>query len=112
MQTNNLYDYKKFIIPDGVEDYDVRALQEELRKNINQAGYVRITTNYSIDMKLNKTTDPIINITPSENPIIIHSDTRLWFPLPYVDNIYFTNNSGANITVGIYLWLPWDALIN
>lgn len=110
MQTNHLYDYKSFIIADWSFDYDVKAQQSDLWKHLNQAGYVRITVNYSIDMKINKTSEPTITLTPSENPVIISSDTRVWFPLPYVDNLYFTNNSWQNITVGVYLWLPENAL--
>ena len=94
--TNFNYDYKSFTVVDG-SNYDVKAQQTDLFKNVPMAGYVRITASAAITIRLNTTTSPLISQSSSE----ILEFGQKFIPCKEIDNIYITNTGTA--TVGILL---------
>ena len=110
METNNLYDYASFVVNTGSTDYDVKALQSALWSNVSSAGMCRITFNFAISIKFNTTGMPAIVLTTSESGLRAGNSDYYEIPMAYIDNIYITNASGSNATIGILL--VWPEMIN
>lgn len=101
---NLAYDYVSFSIT-GQTDYDVKAWQVNLFKNVTQAGYVRITTTTAgITVKINSTSNAGIVQTTSET--LQFGENHI--PIRSVSNIYITNVGTSQ--VGILLCAGADAM--
>jgi hypothetical protein len=91
----DVYDYAEFTIATGITDYDVRANQSKLFKNCGTALLAVFEYNKNISVKFNSTALEAINFDYGLSP-------KEWSILKITD-IYITNASGANVTIGITL---------
>lgn len=96
----SIYDSTEFTLPLNSSLYDVKANQASFLANakIANAAWVawvlRIVTDQTITLRLNKTTNPAITITSSESPYIIEDVA--------VSNIFLSNSTAANLKIVQY----------
>jgi len=95
-QKTNLYDSSEFTVANATTDYDVKVNESDSFISVPTAGIVSFTTDQTVSIKFNKTTDSAITVTSSESPKLV-----TWLQ---VSNIFITNNSGsiANIKLQLY----------
>ncbi len=97
---NSKYDAASFTVATGQTNRDIKANVATLWSNFADARFMRITTDQTISIRLNSTSNPAIVMTASESP---RKFTRTEEGI-VITNIYITNASGntANMTVELY----------
>lgn len=96
IQNNDGYDFTTFTLTNGTTDYDLKANQANLFKNLVQARGIVVISTQSIGIKINNTAFPLIAISVGQMP---------WEFLGYkiIKNAFLTNTSGSDATVEILL---------
>lgn len=97
---NTKYDAASFTVATGQTNRDIKANEADLWKNFADARFMRITTDQTVSIRLNSTSNPAIVMTATESP---RKFTRAEEGI-VITNIYITNTSGstANIKVELY----------
>ncbi len=95
------YNNAEFAVGNATTDYDVQANQTNLfnvttSKTGYAAWYVRIITDQTVTIKLNKTTNDAITLTSSMSPFLIDE-------IVSVSNIFITNNSGNTANIKVFV---------
>lgn len=97
---SDVYDAVSTTVATAQTNRDMKANNPTLFANVEQATYCSITTDQTISVRFNSTSNPAISITSSESP---KKWTRAeqWLK---ISNIYVTNASGstANIKIELY----------
>lgn len=97
---NTVYDAVSTTVATGQTNRDMKANNATLFANVTTARFMRITTDQTITIRLNSTSNPWIVMTATESP---RKFTR-WEESMAISNFYVTNASGstANIKVELY----------
>lgn len=97
---NTKYDAASFTVATGQTNRDIKANVPALWNNFTDARFMRITTDNTITIRLNSTSNPWIVMTSTESP---RKFTRQEEGM-IIENIYITNASWntANIKVELY----------
>lgn len=90
------YDWVSFTLTNGQSDYDLKANQASLWKNLAQASGIVIISDQAIGIKINNTLLPKISITTTQMP---------WefINKKIVRNAYLSNASGSDASVQVLL---------
>lgn len=88
------YNYAKFTVADSTAGYDVKATATGSFGKQARVGYVRITTNQTIEVAFNSSSNYGIEVTSSESPFEVRDLD--------ISNIYISNNSGNVATVKVF----------
>lgn len=84
---NTNYGYKAFTISAAETNYNIKTVYPDLWANFQEARYCRITTDKTITVRFNSTSNHAIQITASESP-------KVWNRLDQamiINNIFITN---------------------
>lgn len=97
---NTEYDAASFTVATGQTNRDIKANEASLWNNFADARFMRITTDQTVSIRLNSTSNPAIVMTATESP---RKFTRSEEGI-VITNIYITNASGstANMKVELY----------
>ena len=98
---NTTYDAVSTTVVTGQTNRDMKANNATLFANVDQARFVRITTDQTVTLRFNSTTNPWIIMTSSESP---RKFTRAEEGL-IVTNIYVTNASWSTANMKFELYL-------
>lgn len=98
---NTTYDAVSTTVVTGQTNRDMKANNATLFANVDQARFVRITTDQTVTIRFNSTTNPWIIMTSSESP---RKFTRAEEGL-IVTNIYVTNASWSTANMKFELYL-------
>lgn len=98
---NTTYDAVSTTVVTGQTNRDMKANNATLFANVDQARFVRITTDQTVTLRFNSTTNPWIIMTASESP---RKFTRAEEGL-IVTNIYVTNASWSTANMKFELYL-------
>ncbi len=98
------YDNAEFVVANATVNYDVKTNQTNLfggaSSNVGQVAYfVRSSTDQTVTLKFNDTSEDSITLTSSMSPFVLDNTIE-------VSNIYITNNSGANANVKVLTAKP------
>lgn len=99
--SNTTYDAVSTTVANGQTNRDMKANNPTLFANVDQARFVRITTDQTVTIRFNSTSMPWIVMTASESP---RKFTRPEEGL-VVTNIYVTNASGSTANMKFELYL-------
>lgn len=88
------YNYAKFTVADATAGYDVKATATGSFAKQARVGYVRLTTNQTIEVAFNSSSNYGIEVTSSESPFEVRDLD--------ISNIYIANNSGNVATVKVF----------
>jgi hypothetical protein len=97
---NTVYDAVSTTVATGQTNRDMKANESSLWKAFSDARFMRITTDQTITIRLNSTSNPGIIMTSSESPRKFVRDEEGMV----ITNVYITNASGsvANIKMELY----------
>ena len=98
---NTTYDAVSTTVVTGQTNRDMKANNATLFANVDQARFVRITTDQTVTLRFNSATNPWIIMTSSESP---RKFTRAEEGL-IVTNIYVTNASWSTANMKFELYL-------
>lgn len=90
------YDWASFTIPSGTTDYDLKANQSALFKNIPNSRGIVVVLDQTIGIKLNSTSMPMITVTAAQQPFEFLNKK-------IIQNAYITNNSGSTVNLQVLL---------
>jgi len=93
-----LYDYASFTMQ-WVTNYDVKTNQTDLFKNVPNAGYMMIKSNYAITVKVNSSSNAAL-------PVAANTAFELGkykMPIRGIDNIYVSNGTADLATIQVRL---------
>lgn len=98
---NTTYDAVSTTVATGQTNRDMKLNNATLFANVDQARFVRITTDQTVTIRFNSTTNPWIIMTASESP---RKFTRAEEGI-VVTNIYVTNASWSTANMKFELYL-------
>lgn len=97
---SKVYDAVSTTVATGQTNRDMKANNADLFKNLDEATFCRITTDQTITIRFNSTSNPGIVMTSSESP---RKWTRAEEGLK-ITNIYVSNASGSTANMKIELY--------
>ena len=93
-QKTNTYDYSSFAVTNATTDKDVKTDISTAFDNQETYSLVEITTDQTISVKFNSTSNPAITITSTESPYV--RDDLI------IEDIFISNASGSTANIKIY----------
>jgi len=96
---NDKYDAATIAVATGQTNRDIKANEPLLWNNFTDARFMRLTTDQTITVRLNSTSNPWILITSSESPMVFNRQDQGMV----ITNIYVTNASGSTANMKIFL---------
>ena len=96
----NIYDAVSTTVATGQTNRDMKANNATLFANVSEANYCLITTDQTITIRFNDTSNPGIIMTSSESPKTWKRGEQ-WLK---ISNIYVTNASGSTANMKIELY--------
>lgn len=90
------YDVVSFTVNTGQTDYDVKANQVNLFKNVKFATMMVMTFDQNISVKFNNVNNPSVSLVSTQSPMELIKKLN-------ISNIFITNASGS--TMNCLLWL-------
>lgn len=93
---SDAYDWASFTLATGQTDYDLKANQAALFKNLVQARGIIIISDQAINVKLNNTAFPAMTITVAQMP---------WefIDLKIIKDAFLSNSSGSTANIEVLL---------
>lgn len=98
---NNIYDAVSTTVATGQTNRDMKANNATLFANVDKARFCRITTDQTVTIRFNSTSNPWIVMTATESP-------RKWTRTEeglVITNIYVTNASWSTANMKLELYL-------
>lgn len=96
--TQRLYNNAEFSVANATTNYNVASNQTNLfggaTSKVKLPYFVKISTDQTITVKLNSTSNDSITITSSTSPWVFDEIIE-------IDNVFITNNSGSSANVKI-----------